>query len=338
MGSATQSDAWTHGGGSGFGRYRDADEDFHPAARIPGDSLTETWAYMWYIPEERISSIVYIWNHPNLNVISAGLSVWQGHKNNQLAAELFDHTAFMSAAGFTHGRALQFPNSLRVEILEPFQTIHITYDDPARGNKLNLILTGAGQPIMRENEKHFEQMLRSSGVLLLRGKEYRIGGVATRDRSWGELRPESGYPLPPYTWMTGVFPEAGVSWQASAHDDPARGPEWARRFPLKPEQVFKDGWIVREGVASRLKRVSKLTTRDPVTCRPLRTQMQFVDLDGREYEVNGEIIASYPWHGWHNMVCWICLTRWEWEGRVGYGDTQEVQWGDYVHEFRTDNS
>jgi hypothetical protein len=338
MPTPKQEDAWTHGGGSGFGQYGAADEDFHPAQRVPGDSLTETWAYMWYIPEQRISSIIYIWHHPNLNVISAGLTVWQGHKSSQLSAELFDHTAFMSAAAWTNGRSLHFPNSLRIEIVEPFKTVQVSYEDAARGNKLELTLRGTSQPVMRENEKHFEQILHGTGQLLLRGKSYAIDGVATRDRSWGELRPESGYPLPPYTWMTGVFAATGVSWQASAHDDPAREPEWRHRYSLTPEQIFKDGWVIRDGVTQRLKHLSKLTTRDPITRRPLRTDMRFVDCDGREYEIRGEIIASHPWHGWPNMVCWICLTRWEWAGQVGYGDTQEVQWGDYVQEFRADHS
>lgn len=338
MSSSKTQDAWTHGGGTGFGRHTDADENFHPGSRLPGDSLTETWAYMWYIPEHRISSIVYVWQHPNLNVISAGLSVWQGHKSNQLSAELFDHTAFMSAGNFPDGRQLQFPNSLRIEIVEPFKAFHVTYQDAARGNSLDLTLRGISQPIMRENEKHFEQILSSRGQLLLRGKPYEINGVATRDRSWGELRPETSYPLPPYTWMTGVFADAGCHWQVSAHDDPARDPEWKGRFAVPAEQIFKDGWIIRDGVPCRVKQLSKLTTRDPVTRRPLRTEMRFIDLESRQYDIRGEVIASYPWHGWHNMVCWICCTRWEWEGHVGYGDIQEVQWGDYVWAFRGDHS
>jgi hypothetical protein len=36
----------------------------HSEGRIPGDTLTETWAYMWYIPEERISSMIHVWVHP----------------------------------------------------------------------------------------------------------------------------------------------------------------------------------------------------------------------------------------------------------------------------------
>jgi hypothetical protein len=292
---------------------------------------------MWYIPEHCISSIVYVWHHPNLNVISGGLSVWQGQKNNQLSAELFDHNAYLSSLSFEDGRHLQFPNSLRIDIEEPFKRIHIQYEDAAHGNALDLTLSGLTQPIMRENEKHFEQMLSSRGRLSLRGKPYEINGIATRDRSWGELRPETSYPLPPYTWMTGVFEDADLYWQVSAHDDPARNPEWRDRFNVPAEQIVKDGWIIRGGEPCRLKQLSKLTVRDPVTLRPLRTEMSFTDVKSRKYELRGEVIASYPWHGWHNMVCWICCTRWVWEGQVGYGDTQEVQWGDYVWAYRKDH-
>src|SRR5580765_6455383 len=69
-------DSWTHGGGRGFGVCEDSDEQLHPEHRVAHDSLTETWAYMFWMPRQRIGSIIYLWVHPNLGVVTGGLTVY----------------------------------------------------------------------------------------------------------------------------------------------------------------------------------------------------------------------------------------------------------------------
>ena len=132
----TDDDSWTHGGGGGFGAYEDRDEQLHPEHRVPHDSLTETWAYMFWIPKQRISSIIYLWVHPNLGVLTGGLTVYRGHKSHHLQAEIFDIPIFNSAAPCIHdnGLDIQVPNGLRVQILEPFKSIRVRYADDSRGN------------------------------------------------------------------------------------------------------------------------------------------------------------------------------------------------------------
>jgi hypothetical protein len=54
------------------------------------------------------------------------------------------------------------------------------------------------------------------------------------------------------------------------------------------------------------------------------------DAEGDEYRIQGQVVAANRISAWPNMSTWICLTRWEFEGRVCYGDLQQVQWHDYV--------
>lgn len=325
---------WTLGGGQGFGQYGDRDEGLHPEHRIPGDTLTETWAYMWYVPQEQISFFAYVWVHPNLGVLTSGLTGWRGHKPSHMAAELFDIHAYLSTNYLGDGRDVRLPNSLHIEILEPFRTIHLTYDDPARGNMVDVEFTAYSPPIMRESRLHFDQGLRVTGRVQLRGRSYDVDGYGMRDRSWGELRPENHYALPPYTWMTGTFPGADMCWNVCAHDDSRRNPQWLGTYDIKPEDAVRDGWVYRDGRQVRLKEVSVLTTRDPNTLCPMSHSLRFRDLDNRAYEISGKVLASLPWGGWPNSITHICLTEWSWAGHPGYGDTQEVQWNDFVHAFR----
>lgn len=319
-----------------FGRYGDHDELLHPQAAIPGDSLTETWAYMWYIPEERISSMIHIWVHPNLNVVTAGIGVWRGHKNSMISAELMDVPAFMSASGLGDGRDLKFPHGLHVEILEPFRRIRIRYEDAQRGNALDLMVTDFSPPVMRGSETHFDQATRNKGTLVLRGRRYAVDGYGMRDRSWGQLRTEALVPAPPFTWMTGTFPEQGIAWNVAAFDDPARDPIWSGLFKVAREEMIHDAWLWRDGELSRPKNVSTVTRHDPMTLRPLTHEIDFVDQKGRDYHIEGSVLASVPWTGWPNMSCYVCLTEWRLDGMTGYGDTQECQWTDFAWALRQD--
>jgi hypothetical protein len=69
-----------------------------------------------------------------------------------------------------------------------------------------------------------------------------------------------------------------------------------------------------------------------------RHLVTFTDQKGCDYKIEGEIVASMPWSSWHNSVCHLCMTCWKMEDLVGYGDTQEVQWGDFVHPMRGDQN
>lgn len=320
-----------------FGRWSDKDELLHPEATIPGDSLTETWAYLWYIPEERIYSQIHIWVHPNLGIVTAGIGVARGHKSSMISAELLDVPAYVSAAHIGDGRDMKFANGLHVQIIEPFKKMRITYEDAVRGNALDLTVTDFSPPVMRGSENHFDQATHNKGTVTLRGKTYAIDSHGMRDRSWGQLRTEGLVPGPPFTWMTGVFAEQQISWNLAAFDDPARDPDWKGLFEVDREEMIHDGWICIGDKMSRFSNASKITRRDPQTLRPLSHEIRFTDQWGRDYEITGRITATLPWTGWPNMFAWLCLTEWSMDGKVvGWGDTQEVQWGDYTHALRLD--
>jgi hypothetical protein len=171
----------------------------------------------------------------------------------------------------------------------------------------------------------------------LRGKSYQIDSYGMRDRSWGQLRTEANVAAPPFTWMTGIFPTQRISWNLAAFDDPDRNPDWKGLFHVAREDMIHDGWICVDGKLSRLRNATKTTQRDPNTLRPLSHEVFFTDRWGRDYRISGRIRATLPWTGWPNMFAWLCLTEWSLDGVVaGYGDTQEVQWGDFTHSLRKD--
>jgi hypothetical protein len=182
---------------------------------------------------------------------------------------------------------------------------------------------------MRENGRHFDQVLRTAGSMQLAGQSHVITGFGLRDRSWGEPRPEHRYAIPPFTWMTGTFPQSAISWHLCAYDDSASSPDWLGRMAT-PEKAFREGWIYRDGEMLRLHRATQITRRDPVSLVPISATVHLEDSRGRTYAITGNTLASTPWSNWPNMSAHVGLARWELGGEVGWGDLQEFQSPDYV--------
>lgn len=309
----TDSTTWvTAEAPSTFGVVTDQDEYLHGDGP-DGDSLTETWYWGFNVPEARINCYAYCWVHPNLGVVSAGLFIYQGIKAQHLAAELFDMPAFLSAGIVGDGADIKVPNGLRLQVIDPLRHIHMTYSDPVRDTRVDVHLTAVDEPVVRANSRHFEQVMRSRGTLVLRGERHDVDSFHVRDRSWGELRPEGHNPGPPYNWVTGVLDDGAEAFNVGSIDE-----------------TFKDGWIRRDGRTIRLVHASKRVEREPGTLRPTRIALEMHDAEDGVHYVTGLIVAGLPWGGWHNTICHLGLVRWELDGRVGWGDSMDVQWNDYV--------
>jgi hypothetical protein len=318
--------------GGGFGTVTDQDEFLHGTGP-EGDSLTETWYWGFNVPQARINCYVYCWVHPNLEVVSAGLFIYRGIKRQHLAAELFDLPAFLSAKVIGDGSDIQLPNGMRMQVLDPLRHIHMTYADPGRDTEVDVHLTAVTAPIVRANSKHFEQVMRTRGDLMLRGERYEVDSFNVRDRSWGELRPETHAASPPYNWVTGVIESGDLAFNVGALDDPDHDPHWLEQYPISADQAFKDGWIWRDRRPLRLAHASKRVERETDSLRPTRIEIDMRDTDGEQLQIVGTPVAGLPWGGWHNVTCHLALVRWELDDQLAWGESMDVQWNDYVWRY-----
>ena len=161
-----------------FGTYRPEDERLHPQFRSSvGTALTETHLFGFSVPEAAIHAMCYIWQHPNLGVVSGGVLVFQGIKGHAPAAEISDFRHFMSDACMRD----TFPNyrlesGYEVAMLEPGKKFRTSYADTARRSSFDITHTAVSEPIMWPGDKHFEQVMNARGELELRGKRYAVDG------------------------------------------------------------------------------------------------------------------------------------------------------------------
>jgi hypothetical protein len=265
-------------------------------------------------------------------VVSAGVFVWRGFKRTTLAAEYFDFRTYLP---WPDGDLddLTLANGLRIRTEQPLERWTCEYRDTARNTELRLHSSALMPPAAPARGGHLVQAVRTAGELVLRGEKIPIDGCFTRDRSWGAPRPEDPLPIPPIGWMAGVF-GSDLAFHVSGFDDPALGPAWAGQYATpRPGQTLRFGYVFRDGQIFPVTRMSRITVRAEDGIEPRAVRLEIDDAGGRTHYITGQITSCLPWHTWPNVLSYFCQTRWLWSDRFGYGDVQDMNFGDHVLRF-----
>lgn len=335
MSEATKSAFWEKKNES-FAEPHPSQDLLHPETRKlePGYALTETQYLGFNIPEHNLHALAYIWHHPNLGTVSGGVYAWTGIREHNFECELFDFVTYMSDDCLKNDLwDYQLENSYHVQTIEPLKRHRIRYDDPVRGNKFDIHYEAVMPAMVQASGLHLEQAMRTTGSITLRGKEYPLTGSYTvRDRSWGALRSEKHTNVVPLAWMTGIVDES-FAFGCTAFDTPG-SPDHYEGLVIPGGQTVKGGWVYQNGEMLPILSATKRTTRDPRSLIPQSIEMTLIDSRGGSYEIRGTITAAANWRTWHNFETWICLTRWEYQGKVFHGDTQECHWLEFVRAAR----
>jgi hypothetical protein len=318
---------------SGFRQAQANDDLLHPESfeNLQDDSATETQYLGFSVPEQNIHGLCYMWHHHNLRVVSGGLFVFQGIKHATPHAELCDYRSFMSDAALKNDlAAFRLDNGYGVEVLEPMRALRVTYADPARHNCLDLRYDANLPAVMFADGKHFEQSMHAKGELTLRGRHYDVDCHNVRDRSWGKPRPETQLPIPPTSWITGVFND-DFAFNCCALDQARNNPLLSPQLAMPEEKTLSSGWVHRDGQLGRIVSVDKRITRDRGLPVSRAIEIRFDDDRGRHFNLHGRLLASCPFPSVVNKFSMINLIRWQCEDRVGYGDCQESFLSDYLN-------
>lgn len=301
-------------------------DELHPCwkERNPHYALTETLYFNFLVPEEKLSALLYMWHHPNLGVVSAGPLVFRGIRQDVFEADIFDYRAWMSDADLpTDLGRVQFDNGYTVE--KTGRSFHLTYSDSFTGNAIDIWQNPVSDRIFWPGGKHFEQVMRVTGEVLLDGRRIAVDSYSVRDRSWGEARLEAPVNAPPPAWITGVFNE-GFAFNVTATDDPTRDPVWAGAFDIRTQDALKFGWIIFDGKTTAITSISKKTIYSGNRLMPTGLHMRVTDQDGRTFDISGTVEASIPFSPSPNVRAIIAMARWECDGQLGYGEIQDIQW------------
>jgi len=169
---------------------------------------------------------------------------------------------------------------------------------------------------------------------VLRGREFQVDGTFSRDHSWSHERPEVRRRAPPTTWIVGIFGD-DLAFHVVGTDELAGHPQWREWNPSLPERMpFGWGYLIEHGEIIQLSGLrNKLTVRDSDGVTPLAYRLEIGDVRGRWHAIEGTVKANCPFNWWPNMVTHMSLVEWRLNGRVGYGDAQDIQFNDWVFQY-----
>jgi hypothetical protein len=186
---------------------------------------------------------------------------------------------------------------------------------------------------------HLDQLGHLTGELTLRGERIPIDCYSVRDRTWG---PRGGHHSQSQKseYVRGDYKVAspgGPRWREIerergrgriqyifGHTDAETGflsfvrPQDGDADGWSPLNV---GWLLKDGVFERLdKTKSRMRNyRDPQTGWSAHMQVELVDVTGRSMQAEGFTVSHMCEHEAGSNA----LMRWEYDGKVGWGEDQD---------------
>lgn len=303
----------------GFVEPAPHDELLHEPPVSDDHTLSETSYFGFNVPEADISCEIYAWFHPTLKVMSGGLMIYQGYKSIVGQAEYLDYRNVLPYPD-TDIDHVRYPCGVQIDVVDPLHHIHIRFDSDEDDTHIDVhcraIMPAAGRP----DGKHFVQAVKCVGELTLRGQRHAVDSYFTRDRSYHLPRSEQPHPVDPTSWMAAVFGD-DLAFHCVGSDSDTLSSD-----------ALRWGYIWADGELHALTAMRKVTRRLPGTIWPVGVELELADSRGNTHRLTGAGRALLPMPFWANMLTNLMLTRWEYAGRTGFGDYQDIHFG---HTLRT---
>ncbi|MGE0387124.1 MAG: hypothetical protein AB7Q97_20570 [Gammaproteobacteria bacterium] len=322
------------------------DDCYHKLSDDPFETETNWWSFN--IPERRIGCWLHAPYYPNRNAVTWRVFVWNedGVEPAQLAYYRRAEEVPMPPAPDL--RDIAFPGGgYSVKMLRPLMDYHVAYRDEARNFALEFEHRGThpprrftpGEAPMMHNP-HLDQLGHIVGEMTLRGEKIRIDGIGVRDRTWGPRGgPHSSSQKAEYRQnQIRVLHPGGPRWRAIerergrgriqyifGHADANTGflgfvrPQDGTADGWSPMNV---GWLLRDGVFGHLDKARSrmLNFRNPRNGWSEHMQVEVVDHLGRTMQAEGFAVSRMSETGYGTNA----LMRWEFDGKVGWGEDQDV--------------
>ena len=327
------------------------DDSYHQLSDDPYETETNWWSFS--IPERKIGCWLHTPYYQNRKTVTWRVFVWddQGVDSGRLAYYKKVEEAAMPDAPDL--RDIVFPGGgYALRMIEPGMKYHLQYDDPERGFALDFTHTGIHPPHRFEpgeppfmQTPHYDQLGHVLGTMTLRGETIAIDGVGVRDRTWGvrggpyqtsrkvhapgsdrvkhrggplwrQVERERGRGRLEYIYGHARDLQTGFLGFVRMQDGDASG--WA---------PMNSGWLLKDGVFGALDKEKSrmLNFRDPVAGWNSHMMVELVDREGRTMTAEGQSVSRMSEGGYGLNQ----LMRWEMDGKIGWGEDQDVWVGDH---------
>jgi hypothetical protein len=300
------------------------DDEFHKPDDNPW--YLETFWFSYHVPERNLEGYVYTKFYPNQRIYGGGALVWDDSAYLPWEVQYYDlqwHLPWPS--GLKTLRDCSLPNGTSLRCLEPLRKYHVAYQSEELEVDLvwDAVLPAFSQPrgdVPYLFAGHIDHPGRATGTIRLHGETIAVDCIAQRDRSWGprtenrQLR--MGYCHAVTSAQSGFL----VITSPTASADPVLS-----GYRMKDGELghFVSGerWLEREENGN-----------------PTRSILRGQDDRGRPFEAVGTVLSRIAFPSFAGIFHVISLTRWEYDGVVGYGEDQDLfhpaRWRDFIREHR----
>ncbi|KKC25233.1 hypothetical protein [Sphingomonas sp. SRS2] len=323
--------------------FTSVDDGYHALSTNPLDLETNWWAIN--IPERRLGIWLHAAYYPNAGKVRWRVFAWddKGADPARLAYyKIVDQAAMPPDPDL---RDIIFPEGgYRLKMIAPLTDYYLEYQDPDRSFAIEVVFKGAHAPRRATpgeapilHNPHLDQLGLYTGTLRLHGESIPIHCWSVRDRTWG---PREGAHAQSQKYAgrpTRVLHPGGPRWREIerergrgrvqyifGHSDDQTGflsfvrpqdGDAEGRSPLNTGWLLKDGrfgWIDKSRSWARV-------WRDRDTGWTRHMEVLVTDEEGRRLEAEGLAMSHMCEHGGGANT----LMRWEYEGKVGWGEDQD---------------
>ena len=324
------------------------EDDCYHAPTTDDPYLVETTWWSFNVPELLLGGWLHCQYHVNLQACTWRVFAWDPSSSDP------DHLAYYKAVDKAPMppdpdlRDIVFPEGgFSVKMLDPLMNYRIGYEDHAAGFALDLEHRSVhpphrftpGQPPMMSTP-HLDQLGHVTGTMRLHGEEHRVDCFSIRDRTWG---PRGGHHSSSQKaeYQRGehrVLHPGGPKWReverqrgrgriqyVFGHADETTGflgflrPQDGDAEGWSPLYV---GWLLKDGEFGRIDATHSRVRvyRDPLTGLTAHLEIEAADRAGRSMRIEGAAVSRIAerWGGGHSLM------RWEMDGRIGWGEDQDV--------------
>jgi hypothetical protein len=321
------------------------DDTYHASSDDPYWVETTWWTFN--IPERRIGCWLHAGYHTGRNQVTWRVFVWDptGADPNRLA--YYKSAPDVDMPSEPDLRDIAFPaGGFSVKMLKPLMDYHIGYADPDADFAIDFEhqsvhpprrFTPGEAPAM--HNPHLDQLGHIVGELTLHGERIPIDCYSVRDRTWG---PRGGHHSQSQKkeYVSGqhrVAHPGGPRWREVerergwgridyifGHTDDRTGflsfvrPQDGNAQGWSPMNV---GWLLKDGVFEQLDKTKSAMRnyRDPRTGWNAHMEVDMTDLTGRTMQAEGFAVSYMS----ENVGGANALMRWEYDGKVGWGEDQD---------------
>jgi hypothetical protein len=321
------------------------DDTYHTPTTDDPTWFETTW-FSFSVPERRIGGWLHAGRSTNRNATTWRVFVWDpnGYDLGRLA--YFRMLSDIPIEPDVDLRNITFPQGgFSVKMLKPLMNYHVAYADPDARFSIEFEHHSVHAPFRFTpgeapcaHNPHLDQLGHVTGELVLDGERIAIDCYSIRDRTWGpRSRHHSHGEQPKAEQPSRVLNPGGARWREIERERGRGriqyifGHAGAETGFLSFVRVqdgdaagwspLNMGWLLRNGEFVRLDKTrSRMRNyRDPATGFTAHMEVELVDLSGRTMQAEGHAVS----HMSENSSGSNASIRWEFDGKVGWGEDQD---------------